>query len=84
MGTYRAHATNTIGIKANKLIGYNMAKNLQAKLQPSDTIRIYDINTESLNKFASEAKANAGGAAVQIVSNVHEAAENSVSPYSHL
>jgi ornithine cyclodeaminase/alanine dehydrogenase-like protein (mu-crystallin family) len=56
-----------------------MAKNLQAKLPPSDTLRIYDINTESVNRFASEVKASSGGAAVQVASNVHEAAENSVS-----
>ncbi|EHL02544.1 putative 3-hydroxyisobutyrate dehydrogenase, mitochondrial [Glarea lozoyensis 74030] len=54
-----------------------MAKNLQAKLPPSDTLRIYDINTESVNQFASEAKASSGGAAVQVASNVHEAAEDS-------
>jgi ornithine cyclodeaminase/alanine dehydrogenase-like protein (mu-crystallin family) len=56
-----------------------MAKNLQAKLPPSDTLRIYDINAESVNKFASEAKASSGGAVVQIASSVHEAAEDSVS-----
>jgi hypothetical protein len=69
---------------ANICAGYNMAKNLQAKLPPSDTLRIYDINTESVKKFASEAKASSGGAAVQIASNVHEAAENSVSYVSSI
>jgi hypothetical protein len=56
-----------------------MAKNLQAKLPPSDSLRIYDINAESVKKFVSETKATSGGAAVQIASGVRDAAEDSVS-----
>ncbi|KAG9235828.1 3-hydroxyisobutyrate dehydrogenase-like protein [Amylocarpus encephaloides] len=57
-------------------MGYNMARNLQAKLPSSDTIKVFDINPESVNKFASETKALSHGAAVQIVSNVRDAAED--------
>lgn len=59
--------------------GYNMARNLQAKLPSSDTLRIYDINPNSIEKFANETKALGSGAAVQIAATVREAAENSVS-----
>lgn len=56
-----------------------MARNLQAKLPSTDTLRVYDINTESVNKFATETKALSGGAAVEVASSVREAAEDSVS-----
>lgn len=58
--------------------GYNMARNLQAKLPASDTIRIYDINTESLNRFAQETKALGNGADVSVANSVRDAAEDSV------
>ena len=56
-----------------------MARNLQAKLPSSDTIRIYDINSESMKRFADETKALSTGAAVEVASSVREAAEDSVS-----
>ncbi|CAG8949208.1 hypothetical protein HYFRA_00004831 [Hymenoscyphus fraxineus] len=58
-------------------MGYNMARNLQAKLPSSDTLRVYDINPEAVNKFANETKALSGGAAVEIASSVRMAAEDS-------
>lgn len=58
-------------------MGYNMARNLQAKLPSSDTIRIYDINVDSMKRFADETKALSSGAAVEIASSVREAAEDS-------
>jgi 3-hydroxyisobutyrate/3-hydroxypropionate dehydrogenase len=57
-----------------------MARNLQAKLPSSDTLRIYDINPQTLERFANETKALSGGASVEIAENVREAAENSVGP----
>jgi len=57
-----------------------MARNLQANLPSSDTLRIYDINTESIKKFADETKALSRGATVQTASSAREAAEDSVSP----
>jgi ornithine cyclodeaminase/alanine dehydrogenase-like protein (mu-crystallin family) len=59
--------------------GYNMARNLQAKLPSSDTLRIYDINPDSIERFANETKALGSGAAVQVAATVREAAEDSVS-----
>jgi hypothetical protein len=61
-------------------IGYNMARNLQAKLPSSDTIRVYDINPDSVKRFAQETKALSSGAAVEVASSVREAAEDSVGP----
>jgi ornithine cyclodeaminase/alanine dehydrogenase-like protein (mu-crystallin family) len=56
-----------------------MARNLQAKLPSSDTIRVFDINADSIQKFANETKALGSGAAVKIVANAREAAEDAVS-----
>ncbi|KAI9052889.1 hypothetical protein LZ554_003161 [Drepanopeziza brunnea f. sp. 'monogermtubi'] len=58
-------------------MGYNMAWNLQAKLPPSDTLRVYDVNTESVEKFANDTKALSGGASVHVAANAREAAEHS-------
>lgn len=57
-----------------------MARNLQAKLPASDTLRIYDINTTSAEKFAAETKGLGNGAGVTIASSPRDAAEDSVSP----
>jgi hypothetical protein len=56
-----------------------MARNLQSKLPSSDTLRVFDINAESTQKFAEETKALGSGAAVTIADSVREAAEDSVS-----
>jgi len=54
-----------------------MARNLQAKLSPSDTIRLYDINRDATQRLAQEMKASAGGGAiVQIAEGVADAAKN--------
>ncbi|KAJ9138218.1 3-hydroxyisobutyrate dehydrogenase [Pleurostoma richardsiae] len=55
-------------------MGYQMAKNLQAKLSPSDTVRLYDINTAAVEKLAQEMKTSlAGGATVETASSVEDA-----------
>ena len=57
-----------------------MAKNLQAKLPPTDSIRIYDINKAAAEKLAGEMRASAsGGAAVEIADSVNHAARDAVS-----
>ncbi|KAH8602075.1 3-hydroxyisobutyrate dehydrogenase-like protein [Bisporella sp. PMI_857] len=58
-------------------MGYNMARNLQAKLASTDTLHVYDINTVSAEKFVRETKALSAGAVVELASSVREAAENS-------
>ena len=55
-----------------------MARNLQAKLPSTDTIRVYDINTESVDRFANDTKALSTGASVQVAATAREAAEDSV------
>ncbi|OAA57080.1 3-hydroxyacid dehydrogenase/reductase [Niveomyces insectorum RCEF 264] len=57
-------------------MGYQMAKNLQQKLSPSDTVRLYDINTEAVKKLASEAEAFTGGAAVEVTSSIAAVAKD--------
>ena len=57
-----------------------MARNLQAKLPSSDIIRVFDLNPDSVQRFAEEAKALSSGAAVEVANSVREAAEDSVSP----
>jgi len=87
MGIHRSRADGyVVGTRqpaidsiTNGKIGYNMARNLQAKLPPSDTLRVFDINTESIQKFAKETKASGSGAAVKIAATAREAAEDSVS-----
>jgi hypothetical protein len=58
--------------------GYNMAKNLQKKLPPTDTLLVQDINAEATKRFAAEV-AGSGGAQVKIAASPVEAADGSVS-----
>lgn len=55
-----------------------MARNLQAKLPSSDTMKVYDINPEMVERFTNDTKALTSGAAVEAVGNVRDAAEDSV------
>lgn len=55
-----------------------MAKTLQSKLPSSDTIRVFDINADSVKKFVEETSSAGTGAAVKAASNVLEASEDSV------
>lgn len=61
--------------------GYNMAKNLQSKLASSDTLRVYDINPDSVKRFVDETSSSGTGAAVKDASTAREAAEDSVRRY---
>lgn len=56
-----------------------MARNLQSKLAPADSIRIFDINQASVQRLAEEMKASqAGGAVVETAGSAYEAAKDSV------
>lgn len=56
-----------------------MARNLQAKLPPSDTVRLFDINTSAAEKLAQEMKTQqAGGAAADIATSAADAAREAV------
>ena len=62
-----------------------MARNLQSKLAPSDTIRVYDINKAAAEKLVEEMKAQqAGGAAAQVARNAGDAAREAVCVISSL
>lgn len=62
-----------------------MARNLQSKLAPTDTIRLYDINPSTAERLASEMTTNhAGGAKPSIATSAAEAAHDAVSPPSPL
>ncbi|KAK8128032.1 3-hydroxyisobutyrate dehydrogenase [Apiospora sp. TS-2023a] len=59
-------------------MGYQMAKNLQAKLAPSDSIRIFDINQSAVHRLAEDMKASqTGGAAVTTAETAKDAARDS-------
>ena len=56
-----------------------MARNLQAKLPPSDTLRLFDVNRSAPEKLAQEIQtAQAGGAAVELAESASEASRNAV------
>lgn len=59
--------------------GYQMAKNLQSKLKPSDKISIFDINTDAVQGLETEMKAASGGAAVEIAASAFDASKHAVS-----
>ena len=57
-----------------------MARNLQAKLPPSDSLRIFDINREAMQRLAGEmAASQAGGASVELADSVADASREAVS-----
>ncbi|KAI1804176.1 putative 3-hydroxyisobutyrate dehydrogenase G6G8.5 [Daldinia bambusicola] len=59
-------------------MGYQMAKNLQAKLPPSDSVKLFDINGEAVKRLAEEMRTSqTGGAAVEVARDVGDAAEES-------
>ncbi|KAI1498700.1 NAD binding domain of 6-phosphogluconate dehydrogenase-domain-containing protein [Biscogniauxia marginata] len=56
-------------------MGYQMAKNLQSRLPPGDSIRLFDINKEAMHRLAEEMRTSqVGGAAVTLAQNANEAA----------
>ncbi|OIW32590.1 3-hydroxyisobutyrate dehydrogenase [Coniochaeta ligniaria NRRL 30616] len=58
-------------------MGFQMARNLQSKLSPSDTVRLFDINKDAMEKLAQELLASkAGGAAVQLAETAADAAKD--------
>ncbi|KAI1407023.1 putative 3-hydroxyisobutyrate dehydrogenase G6G8.5 [Hypoxylon sp. FL1857] len=58
-------------------MGYQMAKNLQSKLPPSDSVKLFDINNDAVKRLAEEMQTSqAGGAAVEIACNVNDAAKD--------
>ena len=56
-------------------MGYPMAKNLRAGLDPEKTLLICDVNKEALDRFKSETQ---GQGPVEVVSNGFEATKAAV------
>lgn len=59
-------------------MGFNMAKNLRSNLSASDSLYIFDVNHEPMNRFIRETKDFKNGPIVYQAINVSEAADNSV------
>ncbi|KAI0193142.1 NAD binding domain of 6-phosphogluconate dehydrogenase-domain-containing protein [Astrocystis sublimbata] len=58
-------------------MGYQMAKNLQSKLSPPDSVSLFDINKDAMDRLAQDMRTSqAGGAVVELAQNVAEAAKN--------
>lgn len=56
-----------------------MARNLQAKLPPSDTIRLFDINKAAAEKLSQEMRSQqTGGAAAEVVDSAAHATREAV------
>lgn len=56
-----------------------MAKNLQAKLPPADSLSIFDINRDAMQRLAGEMTASqAGGASVELASSAADASKDAV------
>ncbi|KAL6694123.1 NAD binding domain of 6-phosphogluconate dehydrogenase domain-containing protein [Trichoderma pleuroticola] len=56
-------------------MGYQMAKNLQSKLKPTDKVSIFDVNPTAVEGLSAEMKAASSGAAVEIAASAHDASK---------
>lgn len=75
-----ARRLDTYGFIGLGQMGYQMARNLQSKLPPSDTVRLFDINRDAMQKLAGEMKTSqAGGAAVELAESVGAASAEAAS-----
>lgn len=70
---------NYTGVLTGVIQGYQMAKNLQSKLKPSDKVSIFDINPESMKGLEAEMKAASTGAAVELAASAFDASKDAVS-----
>ncbi|KAJ4053728.1 hypothetical protein NW756_011316 [Fusarium oxysporum] len=64
-------------------MGYQMAKNLQSKLKPSDKVSIFDINPESMKGLETEMKAASTGAQVELAASAFDASKDAVGHPTH-
>jgi 3-hydroxyisobutyrate/3-hydroxypropionate dehydrogenase len=56
-----------------------MAKNLQSKLSPSDSVRLFDINKDAMHRLAEDMRTSqAGGAVIELAENIAEVAKDAV------
>lgn len=60
-----------------------MARNLQAKLSPNDTVRLFDVNKRAMEKLAAEMSAQqAGGATVELAESASDASKDAVCDFA--
>ncbi|CAG8360353.1 unnamed protein product [Penicillium salamii] len=78
------HRDVTWGFVGLGQMGYNMAKNLRAKIPAEDTLIVRDINEDAMKRFATEAQeaarsngASASEGQVKLAENAREVAEKS-------
>ncbi|KAJ5756768.1 hypothetical protein N7533_006311 [Penicillium manginii] len=78
------HRDATWGFVGLGQMGYNMAKNLRAKIPASDTLIIRDVNKDAMTRFVEEsqeiARSSGAGAEVgqvEVAENAREVAEKS-------
>lgn len=71
-------------------LGYPMAKNLRAKIPATDTLVIYDRNTDATTRFAEEVGiaassdgASENGTGIEVARGPREVAERSVRHFPH-
>lgn len=65
-------------------MGYQMAKNLQSKLKPTDQVSIFDINTKAMQGLEAEMRAASTGASVALAPTAFDASKDAVSFFSLL
>ncbi|RYO90853.1 hypothetical protein DL766_003513 [Monosporascus sp. MC13-8B] len=71
-----AKRLQTYGFIGLGQMGYQMAKNLQSKLPPSDSIQLFDINKDAMRRLSDEMQeSQAGGATVRLAESVNKAAK---------
>lgn len=60
-----------------------MAKNLQSKLPPGDSVRLFDVNKVAMRQLSEEMReSQAGGAAVHLAESANDAAKDAVCVFS--
>ncbi|KAK4188314.1 putative mitochondrial precursor of 3-hydroxyisobutyrate dehydrogenase [Podospora australis] len=57
-------------------MGYQMAKNLQSKLSPSDKIRLFDVNSSAAEKLDVDIRHRDGGASPEVATELEDAVRN--------
>ncbi|PNY27166.1 3-hydroxyisobutyrate dehydrogenase [Tolypocladium capitatum] len=57
-------------------MGYQMAKNLQSKLKPSDRVIVFDINPAAMKGLEAEVKHATNGAAVELAASAFDASKD--------
>ncbi|KAI8632454.1 NAD binding domain of 6-phosphogluconate dehydrogenase-domain-containing protein [Xylariaceae sp. FL1651] len=58
-------------------MGFQMAKNLQSKLSPSDSVCLFDINKDAMHRLAGEMRTSqAGGAVIKLAESAGDAAKD--------